>query len=86
MGKGYLAALALIVSLLVASAVGAQPAFANICDASTIATSATNEEKIRIVLSGLPGEHSMVELCRREAVAGVDGERAWLRLAWPKAA
>ena len=27
------------------------------------------EEKIRIVLDGLRGEHSMVELCRREGIA-----------------
>ena len=27
------------------------------------------EEKIRIVLDGLRGEHSIVELCRREGIA-----------------
>jgi transposase len=27
------------------------------------------EEKIRIVLDGLPGEHSIAELCRREGIA-----------------
>jgi transposase len=30
------------------------------------------EEKIRIVLDGLRGEHSIAELCRREGIA-----RAW---------
>jgi transposase len=28
------------------------------------------EEKIRIVLDGLRGEHSIAELCRREGIAG----------------
>lgn len=31
--------------------------------------SATAEEKIRIVLDGLRGEHSIAELCRREGIA-----------------
>jgi hypothetical protein len=43
MGKGYLAALALIVSLLVASAFGAQSAFADVCDLSTITTLAADK-------------------------------------------
>jgi transposase len=30
----------------------------------------STEEKIRIVLSGLRGEYSIVELCRREGLAG----------------
>ena len=29
----------------------------------------SSEEKIRIVLSGLRGEHSIAELCRREGIA-----------------
>jgi transposase len=29
----------------------------------------STEEKIRIVLSGLRGEHSIAELCRREAIS-----------------
>jgi transposase len=29
----------------------------------------SSEEKVRIVLSGLRGEHSIAELCRREGIA-----------------
>ena len=29
----------------------------------------SGEEKIRIVISGLRGEHSIAELCRREGIA-----------------
>jgi transposase len=29
----------------------------------------SSEEKIRIVISGLRGEHSIAELCRREGIA-----------------
>jgi transposase len=36
------------------------------------------EEKIRIVLDGLRGEHSIAELCRREGIAGS------LYYTWPK--
>jgi transposase-like protein len=32
-------------------------------------TQYSSEEKIRIVISGLPGEHSIAELCRREGIA-----------------
>ena len=34
-----------------------------------VETGCTSEEKIRIVLDGLRGEHSVAELCRREGIA-----------------
>ena len=38
------------------------------------------EEKIRIVLDGLRGEHSIAELCRRESIAAPEIARASLSL------
>ena len=41
------------------------------------------EEKIRIVLDGLRGEHSIAELCRREGIGDADMARSRCRSVRP---